>query len=311
MKEPRRLLGHLARVLFLVAVVAGAWWSLREEGDEVAAALATTTVGSLALSLVLVLVGLGVTGALWGRIFRLHGARVPARDVAAIFFVGQLGKYVPGSVWSIGVQARMAHGHAVGARATVSTSLIFLWVHLATGSLAAGLALPWVPGADELPGGRWVASGACVLTGLAALLPTVVHGVTRWLARSEDAAWGVVDTWSAVALMTPVWTAYALAMVLLAPEGGLRWSVESYAALMAAFALGYVAGVAVPVAPAGLGAREGVVVLLLAPTLGLAPAAAVAVLARVVHTVADFLIALLAWLARPTRTSATVHQGRD
>ena len=50
-------------------------------------------------------------------------------------------------------------------------------------------------------------------------------------------------------------------------------------------------------APAGLGAREAVFVLLLAPIVGVAEATALALLARVVHTGADALMAAGWWLA--------------
>jgi len=45
------------------------------------------------------------------------------------------------------------------------------------------------------------------------------------------------------------------------------------------------------VAPAGLGAREALFVVLLTPTTGVAVATSVALLSRVMHTVADFTLA--------------------
>ncbi|GGD18311.1 lysylphosphatidylglycerol synthase domain-containing protein [Nocardioides daphniae] len=299
----RRVLTYVARGLFLAAVLAGAWWSLRDEGDELVDALATATAGGLVLSLALVVGGLVGTGLLWRRIFGLHGARVPGRAAAAIFFTGQLGKYVPGSVWSIGVQARLAHAHDVTPRTTVATSLVFLWVHVATGCLAAGLALPLVPAADDLPGGRWLSAGACLLVGALAMVPAIVHRAARLLAGHDDVVWGLRESGLAAAVMAPVWGAYAAGLWFVLPQGTTP-SGALYAALVAAFALGYVAGVAVPVAPAGLGAREAVFVLVLAPTLGVVTAAAVALLARVVHTVADFVVAAGALLLDRARHAA-------
>jgi uncharacterized membrane protein YbhN (UPF0104 family) len=68
-----------------------------------------------------------------------------------------------------------------------------------------------------------------------------------------------------------------------------------------AFAAAYAVGVVVILAPAGLGAREGVFVLLAEPVVGIPAAAALALLARLVHTVADLLLAAGSWLAASRR----------
>jgi uncharacterized membrane protein YbhN (UPF0104 family) len=66
-----------------------------------------------------------------------------------------------------------------------------------------------------------------------------------------------------------------------------------------AVAAAYLVGVLVVIAPAGVGAREATLGLLLAPTLGVPAAAAVALLSRLVHTVGDLALAGVAWwLAR-------------
>ncbi|MFA6299418.1 MAG: hypothetical protein WC642_09635, partial [Nocardioides sp.] len=75
----------------------------------------------------------------------------------------------------------------------------------------------------------------------------------------------------------------------LAPD--LPWG--DLMAFGAAFAAAYAVGVVVVLAPAGVGAREGVFVLLLTPVTGVAGATALALLARVVHTVADGLLAAI------------------
>ena len=58
------------------------------------------------------------------------GAALPLREGLATFFVGQLGKYIPGSVWSIGAQAQMAARRSVPPRVTVAAGLLFLGYHV-------------------------------------------------------------------------------------------------------------------------------------------------------------------------------------
>ena len=105
--EQSRLLTIL-RPTFLVAVVVFAWLGLRGRLDEVGDALRDTSPAGMVGGMALVLLGLGATGLLWLRLMSALGARLPTRDGLATFFVGQLGKYIPGSVWSIGAQAQMA-----------------------------------------------------------------------------------------------------------------------------------------------------------------------------------------------------------
>ena len=91
-----------------------------------------------------------------------------------------------------------------------------------------------------------------------------------------------------------------MALVLLSPD--LPW--QDVAAFGGAFALAYAVGVVVVVAPAGVGAREALFVLLLTPLLGVAEATALALLARVVHTAADGIMAAGWWYAA-RRTAVT------
>ena len=102
------------------------------------------------------------------------------------------------------------------------------------------------------------------------------------------------------------WVAYGFSLWWLLPD--LELSLASAAGVVAAFALAHAAGVLLIVAPAGLGAREGVLIALLVPMVGVPSAAAAALLARLVHALADFLIAgaAAAW-AR----SAREPPGRD
>jgi hypothetical protein len=110
-------------------------------------------------------------------------------------------------------------------------------------------------------------------------------------------AFGWRDLAAALGLMAVAWSAYACALVLLAP--GRQWS--AVVGLGGAFAAAYAVGVVVILAPAGLGAREGVFVLLAEPVVGIPAAAALALLARLVHTVADLLLAAGSWLAASRR----------
>jgi uncharacterized membrane protein YbhN (UPF0104 family) len=283
------------RATFLVAVLVFAWLGLHDRIDEIGSALRATSFLGVALALLSVLAGLLATGLLWLRLMAALGADLAFREGLSTFFVGQLGKYIPGSVWSIGAQAHMAGRRSVPPRTTVAAGLLFLGYHVTTAVmvgaatlLLGGLASPWPPWFSVL-----------LLVGSAVgLLPAVVRRLGRRIA-GRSASIGVGDTAVALALMAMAWAAYSTGLVLLSP--GSPW--RDVVALGGAFALAYAVGVVIVLAPAGLGAREALFVLLLTPLLGVAGAAALALLARLVHTVADGVMAAAWWYAASGRAA--------
>uniref|UniRef100_UPI0026053D5D hypothetical protein n=1 Tax=uncultured Nocardioides sp. TaxID=198441 RepID=UPI0026053D5D len=149
----RQRLRTVARAGFLVAVVAFAAWGLQGSWRELVVALSSTPPPGLAVAAGLVLLGLLTTCGAWLRLLAGYGHRLPRDDGRRVFFVGQLGKYIPGSVWSMGAHADLARGFGVPVRVTVGTSLAFLGLNVATaGLLAFGMLAAGMP---TLPLPRW------------------------------------------------------------------------------------------------------------------------------------------------------------
>ncbi|UFN45878.1 lysylphosphatidylglycerol synthase domain-containing protein [Nocardioides okcheonensis] len=276
----RRALGA-ARLVFVLLTLAFAWWGFRGRWGEIGAAASTTGPLRLAGAVACATAGLVLTGLLWRLLLRWLGSDVGVRDAASVFFVGQLGKYVPGSVWSIAVQARLGRRHGVPARSSATASLVFLLVHTATGLLAGGLLVLLgaidlgAPGLDY-PGPRWHRA------------PPLLTGRRPAGRTRRDAVLGGPELVRALGLMAAVWALHGASLLLLVPGGG---GSPGLAGAVAAFALAHAVGVLVVLAPAGVGAREAVLVALLSPVVGVPGAAAVALLSRVAQALADFLVA--------------------
>jgi hypothetical protein len=280
-----------ARVAFLVAVGVATWLAFRGHGDDIVRALEDTSAAAALGAVALVLLGLALTSVAWLRVLGAFGHPLPGTPGRAVFFVGQLGKYVPGGVWSIGAHAHLAAEHDVPPRVTAGTSLVFLGLNVATSSLVVGVAT--VSGAWDGPLDGWLGP-LIVVGGLVALAPPVVTRLAGVVAgRAGRLRLDVVETARLALLLLLTWGCYAGAVVALVPDPS--WALLPLAA--GSFALSYAVGVAVVVAPAGVGAREVTLVALLAPAVGVGPATAVAVLTRLVHTGGDLAMALVTWLA--------------
>lgn len=283
----RRRALDAARVLFVALALACAWWGFRGRWAEVGEAIATTGLLRVIAAVGCTAAGLALTAVLWRLLLRWTGADVAPRAAASVFLVGQLGKYVPGSVWSVAAQAQLGRAHGVPPRASVAASALFLLVHTATGLLLGGALLLLVgPGAVPYP-----LAALAVAAGAVPLAPPLLRRAARRLAGRE-ARFGGRELGATCALMAGTWVAYGLALAALVPGGAP--DAPGLVTTTGVFALAHAAGVLVVLAPAGLGAREGVLVALLAPALGVPGAAAVALLSRVVHALADVVGAGLA-----------------
>lgn len=292
-----RAAAHLAiRVVFLLVCVFFAWRVFDGRWGELGPALDRIAPWRVALCFALTVAGLVVTSRVWARVLGSYGADASWRRAAGVFFVGQVGKYIPGSVWSIGVQARLARTLGALPSAVVGTGLVFLALHVASGMVIGGIALALSDQEIVSRSTSLIASSALVVVGAGVFHPAVLIRLGRLLSggrASVAASWG--RSAQLAASMGVVWSLYSAAVVVLVREP----VTGEVPLVVAAMTLSYVVGVLVVVAPAGLGAREAMFVALLAPSWGLAEATALALLARLVHTGADFLLALLAWRSLP------------
>ena len=259
----------------VAVALAGQW-------DEARRALAGTEATWLVGALVLAIVAMVAIAWPWSDVMAVLGVRVPRARALAWYFVGELGKYVPGGVWTVVGRGEQAAGG--GVERTVAYAGVAL--SLVTAYLAAiGVAVALIPLASG--GGVPLAVIALLPLGLAALHPRVLRpvlGVVRRLVRRplavEVPPWGVGA--GLVARYVPAWLLVGLATWCVAraldPDADLG-------RIALAGVLSWIVGLlAVPV-PGGLGVREAVFVS--AAGLPLATGAATAVVARLAFMVVD------------------------
>lgn len=294
------------RGLLLVAF-AGLGYALVDQWDEVADSIQSLTVLGLAASALVTVLAVGTTVLSWRAVLAGLGARLPLRAAVRIFFVGQVGKYIPGSVWPVLAQMELASDYGVSRPKSASASLVVLALAVPCGGATAAVTLPFVS-ADVLGTYWWALAAVPVFAVL--LYPAVL---TRLLAfgfrvlkrppLDEPLTLRSVTAGAGWLLVSFVF--YGLATWLLARDldpdvGGARLVLLS----VGAYALAWTAGFLVIFLPAGAVVREVVLALALSPALAAGPAGLLAVVARLLATVADLVWAGVGIAMRPRRPAA-------
>ncbi|NUR86257.1 MAG: UPF0104 family protein [Nonomuraea sp.] len=279
---PRRLL----RYGFLAVALAFGAWAVAREWDEVVAGFARLSWPALAGSLVAVVAALLGAMLTWRTLLADLGSPLPLRPAAKVFFVGQLGKYIPGAVWP--VLAQMEMGRDLGVPRPRSAAVFFLMmpIQIATGLLVTLVTLGW----DRF---GWLLLLIPLL--LVLLEPKVINAVIGFGLRKlkrEPLERPLTRRGMLTALGWALagWVAYGVHFFFIAPQGGLVFAIG-------AFALSWCLGIMTFVVPAGAGVREVVMVAVLAPVLDSGAAIAVALCSRIVIVAGDLICAGVAGIA--------------
>jgi uncharacterized membrane protein YbhN (UPF0104 family) len=246
--------------------------------------LASGLIGALAVLL---------TGSAWRVLLGGLGHRVPLVPAMRLFTSGQLGKYVPGSVWVAAIQAELGRSLRIPRPVNVLSYLAAVVIAIASGGLVGLLAL--LGSARGQVGGLALAlAGAGALAVLVLVRPRAVNAAIRWAAARlgrplPEVAISGRALAGAFALSCAGWLLFGLHAWLLARPLGA--GATDLAAVTGAFALAFVAGLLLVPLPAGAGVREGVLVGILAGPLGSAGALTVALVSRLLLVVVDLVLA--------------------
>lgn len=306
------------RVIPVLALVAGFFaWALVSRWHQVTAVKWSLDPAFFALACLVCALSFALVAGLWA----VALARVTPTPVAAgvrIWFLSNLARYVPGNLWSFVGAVELARREGAPRRTTLAVMAL-------TQALSVGVAL--LVGLPVLVA-EWARLGRPALLGLAALvalallvgllwrpLERLVRGrypdlglvLDRLLRRGAGDAGDARDA-EGHAPMVPsrgvvaglaggyllYWALTGLAFAALIRSifplaaSGIPLAVAGYAA-------GYAVGFLSLLTPAGLGVREGVLVLALSPVMPAGPALVVALVSRLWLMVFELLGAPVAY----------------
>jgi len=294
--------GLLRTAVQVVLTVAVTWFIIDRVGVDLAR-LGSLDIGGwdlrwhwLALSVVVLGLGYAMSAALWGRMVReLGGPRIPPVRAARLFLVANLGRYVPGKVLQLAGLTLLAAREGVRP-ATAAVAAVLGQTVALLGATLVGLGAFFAPGGGTRTWG-WIGLAAVASFLLIGSLPAARRLLaTLWerFARDPEGETPTVladprFVWRWTALYALNWSIYAAAFWLLF-IGLAGWATFLQAG--AAFAAAYVGGYLALFAPAGLGIRESLLTVFLAPLVTPERALAIALVARLWTTGVEVVPAL-------------------
>ena len=298
----RKRVLDVLRIGFLVLVLVAVGVALWSNWEEVRGDLGRIGPVPLLAATALAMLSPFVTVLGWRVLLADLGSRLHIAPASGVFFVGQLGKYLPGSVWSVVVQTDMAHRLGVPRRRTAVVGLLTIALSALTGMILGLPALPVLLTRGDAVVPWW--SLVLIIGVLGVLLwpPVLNRGIRtmlRLLRRDPlehdltHAAVGLSSLWFASSWLVGGLSVWVMARNL-APDDAdasrlLLVAVSGYllAAGIGMFSI---------VVPAGVGVRDGVMILLLATSMSVSAATAVVVVARFLTVLADVVWAAVGWL---------------
>lgn len=302
-------------LLLLVSVTVG--YVLWRHWGSVAPQISAVSPGAWVVAALAVLASPFFAMLGWRCVLSDLGSPLSPANAASVFMVGQLGKYVPGSIWSVLVQTEMARRLGVPRRRTAVAGLITIAMALLTG---IGLGLPALPvlidrGEQTTLLLLGVSAAALIVVLYPPILNRLIGAALRLIRRGPldhdlsgraiiQMAVLFLASWSAAGVAT-----WVLARQLIEPSAHSPYLTF---VCVTGFALASALSMLSIIIPAGAGVREALLVILLVGMLTAPAAAAVAILVRFLTVLADVVWALSGWLwGRAHRLTGPVEAERS
>jgi glycosyltransferase 2 family protein len=284
----RLMRSKAVRIGFLVVVLVLFGIVLTDQASTIWHQLSRLSVPVVLLAFFFGLGGLFGSLMVWREILADLGSRLSIPEAARIMFIGQLGKYVPGSIWPVLAQSELGADCGIPRSRSAVSVLVSYAVMSTSGLVVAIVTLPFATAAS-MAQYFWI----LFLLPVAAVLlsPPVLNRLLKFVMRvsgqpvmqesvsyrglARTMAWALFG-WSANGLMV-----YVLMRQLAGhPQGLLLVSVGAYS-------LSWSVGFLAVFAPAGAGVREVIMVAVLSARTGPGTAWTVALLCRALTVVAD------------------------
>jgi len=242
----------------------------------------------LTTSSLLLLLGLFVSPEGWVMVCRERGITLSRRELYAVWYGSQLGRFIPGKVWLFAGRIGLLKARGYSMAKTASTLVLELLFSTAAVGFVALFVGVFHPGIAESPTVRWAIAAA----GVAAALLPLLSPLQKLVFRMKKVSFRPVPLGHSIMVTLfyiGTWVVRGAAMYMWFRGMGLDAGPLE---CLAAAPLSWLAGYIVVLVPGGLGVREAAAALIALPVALLAPGIAAAGGQRIVMTVWEVALAV-------------------
>ena len=256
----------------------------------------------LIASLLLMQVVLFAQSAIWSTIVGMFGKKIGWFKAFRIAYLGQLGRYLPGRIWQLFAVVHLASKEGIRKEEATATFILsqlfatppglviiiaYLFFAGFAGKYAAYVPVAWV-------------SAACLAVSLAIILrPRLFESSLNWILKVIRQPTVTFHAEKKVGMKVlffyfVTWNLYGVSfyLFLLSILPGYDFSIIE---IIGAWTLAYLVGYWAIVLPAGIGAREAALIILLAPIIGTDRAGIAVIGARLWSMLGEIVCTILAW----------------
>ncbi len=301
----------LLTAVFFAWALHGQWTDMRASAREVHVEwrwIAAASVVVLAVYAMLI--------QSWRLLLRGWGGELAYWPAVRIWTIANLGRWIPGKVWSVGALSVLAAREGVSGAAAAGAAVLGTLLNI-----GAGFGVAVITGAEGLdavyPGFRTGAlfATAVFVAGVLAL-PLILPPVLGWFAAKRGVPMAgkqltAGTLWGATAMNAASWLGYGVAFALF--SRGVTPRISSDPALfIAVFTASYLIGYLVLFSPGGLGFREAALTVFLVGVgaAGQGDAVILGVTSRVWLTVLEVLPGIVSLLVLPASQRAALQRAK-
>lgn len=281
----KKILSQLLAAAIIIIAFAFVARDLHSSWDSLADTISSPSLSFWA-GCALILLMMALWPAVWIVIMRGCGVKMPSKSAYAIWWVSNLGKYVPGKVTLIAGRTWLARRW--GPQVVLES---FAWefiLSISSALIAGSLFLLYN---DSIYG--TLILGAALVSLFPLISPDLLQKVLRkpiaLLGRGKwdaSVAMNRKTYLQALLMLVAGWIGWGVAHQLLLSGIGIEVDLI---VLISVFSLAWAIGFAIIILPAGLGARESALTQLMAPLAAAGVGAILALLSRLVNIIAELI----------------------
>ncbi|MHB8970022.1 MAG: lysylphosphatidylglycerol synthase transmembrane domain-containing protein [Pirellulaceae bacterium] len=306
-RQGLRLLKLLFRIVVLALVTWGIWKTVQQARRDFAEhqfSLEQVDAWWLCAAGLLYLAGLAPCGVFWHRTLWAMSQQPTWRESMRAFWIGHLGKYVPGKAMVVILRTGLVYSERVNRTVAATSVFIETLTMMAVGAFASAVILLLTSDHAVL---TWLAGGLMLLSGLPTY-PPVFRRLVRWLQVHRanpqiDQAIAGIDGrlmgfgWLIISIGWLVLGLSLWATLRAIPGVETSWleSLRELPLLTAAVGLAMVAGF-LSLIPGGLGVRDWILMTLLVPRYGAKTAIVSTVLLRIVWLLSELVVSAILYV---------------